>query len=502
MERTKYHFPAVRLFVAVAAMSLIAGRSTAQSSGREVADGLKLNVVKIEAVSTDHTENGFGFILGERSGALYIATANHVVNLSDAADLAPAKVKVQFYDHQGTNFDATIVTHDVTHDLAVLTVVPPQGFEWKKRCLGRTNEHQKLGTEVWNIGKTGAWSVPVSPGHIATEEIMDGVINVETLSILPGSSGGPLVAPSGIVGLILRDDAGGTTALSITYVKLLFKNWVHPWNAEVAEAAAPAASAAQAPSPVVPAPAVAAAPLTAQAPAVNPLHEAWYELYTQNGVQQRPGVLLRLRKVSDDYFLAESTTPVNTGWSGELRGSGNAWDLKITEFRGPRQTVQATAYNPGSGINEISKEGPLLTFKTELGTAVWKETERTPVDRSARTTRVEPTPSSAAEGASRFLGALLGGVVAARTTTDRCQSGYVWREAHPNDHVCVTEETRRRTAIENSTAASRRDPYGPGTCLYSYVWREAVQGDRVCVTPESRMQAYDDNRRASSRVAH
>ena len=495
MERSKYDFPAVRLFIAAAAMSLIAGRTMAQSTGHDVADGLKLNVVKIEAVSKDHTENGFGFIAGERSGALYIATANHVVNLPDAADLAPAKVKVQFYDHQGISFDATVVTQDVAHDLAVLTVVPPQGFEWKKRCLGRTNEHQKLGTEVWYVGKTGAWSVPVSPGHIATEEIIDGVINVETLSILPGSSGGPLVAPSGIVGLILRDDAANATALSITYVKTLFiTKWNHPWNLELAEAAAPL-SVAQAP-PVAPAPAAAVAPVAAQAPAVNPLHEAWYELYTQNGVQQRPGILLRLRKVSDDYFLAEST-----GWSGELRRSGNAWDLKIGELRGTRQAAPGTPYNPGSGSNEISKEGPLLTFKSELGTMVWKETEGTPADRGARTTRVEPAPSPAAEGASRFLGALMGGLVAARTTTDRCVSGYVWREARQNDHVCVTEETRQRTAVENSTAASRRDPNGPGTCLYGYVWREAVQGDRVCVIPESRMQADADNRRASSRVA-
>lgn len=491
----------------------------AQSSGYAVAEDLKLNVVKIEAVSADRTENGFGFIVGERSGALYIATANHVVNPPDVADLTPAKVKVQFYDHQGTNFDATVVTHDVAHDLAVLTVVPPQEFKWKKHCLGRTNEDQKLGTEVWYVGKTGAWSVPVSPGRIATEEIMDGVINVETLSILPGSSGGPLVASSGIIGLVERDSADKATALSITYVKALFKQWNHPWDLDAAEAPVVAQAPAVVPAPAVPVP-VAQAPATqapatqvpaaqvpaaqvpvAPAPAVNPLHEGWYELYKWNDRMIRPGdLIMRLRKVSDDYFLAESATPTDHPWSGELRRSGDAWDLKIG-VQGPRVANEGSPRNPGSGSNEILKEGPLLTFKSERATFVWKETEGMPVpSASVDTPRVQPTPPSS--GAAQFFGAIVGGLIAGRsTTTDRCLSGYAWREARQNDHVCVTEDTRQRTALENSTAAARSDPYRRGGCLYGYVWREATQDDRVCVTPESRMQADADNRRASSRVA-
>ena len=495
MERTKYDFPAVRLFVVVAAVSLLAGRTTAQSAGNAVAENLKSNVVRIEAKFEDHTENGFGFIVGERSGSLYVATANHVVYSQEVSD-KPAKVTVEFFDHQGIMVEATLLgTHDVPHDLAVLTVIPPQGFQWNKHCLGGA-EQRKRSTEVWSIGKTRQWIVPVIPGRITTEEIINGQMDLEAMQIIPGSSGGPLVASSGIVGIILTDGADNATALDITYVKSYFKKWVHPWDLDAAEAAAPTTSVAQAP-PV--APAVVPAASVAQAAAVNPLHEAWYELYTWNGQQQKAGILLRLRKVTDDYFFAESTTPGDSGWSGELRRSGNAWDLKIGELRGTRQGPEGTALNPGSGPNEISKEGPLLTFKSAMGTFVWKETEGTPVERRARTPRVEPTPSST--GASQFFGALVGGLIAARTTTDdRCPSGYVWREARQNDHVCVTEDTRRRTAMENSIAERRRDPYGRGTCLEGYIWREAVQGDHVCVTVESRMQADADNRRASSRA--
>lgn len=493
MERTKYDFPAVRLFVFVA-VSLLAARMTAQPSGYDIAESLKSNVVKIQAVFPDHTENGFGFIVGERAGTLYIATADHVVRLEDVGD-APAKVQVEFFDRQGAMVEATLLgTHDVAHDLAVLTVAPPSGFQWKKHCLGGA-EQRKRSTEVWFIGKSRQWLVPVSPGRVASEEIIDGQMDLETMQILPGSSGGPLVASTGIVGIVLRDAADKATALDITYVKTYFtKKWNHPWDLDAAETAAPATSVAQAPP-------VAQAPAVASAPAVNPLHEGWYELYTRNGQAQRPGMVMRLRKVSEDYFLAETTTPSEYGWSGELRRSGNAWDLKIGQLRGARQATEGTALNPGSGSNEISKEGPLLTFKSELATFVWKETDAASGQRTATTTRVEPTPSSASTGASQLLGALVGGLIAARTTTDRCQSGYVWREARQDDHVCVTEETRRRTAMENSSAAARRDPYGRGTCLEGYVWREAVQGDHVCVTVESRMQADADNRRASSRVA-
>jgi len=87
--------------------------------------------------------------------------------------------------------------------------------------------------------------------------------------------------------------------------------------------------------------------------------------------------------------------------------------------------------------------------------------------------------------------------------TDTCLQGYVWREAVPGDHVCVTPETRTQAAEDNSLAASHRSPtggaYGPDTCLQGYVWREAVPGDHVCVTPETRAQAAEDNSLAASR---
>ena len=41
---------------------------------------------------------------------------------------------------------------------------------------------------------------------------------------------------------------------------------------------------------------------------------------------------------------------------------------------------------------------------------------------------------------------------------DTCLNGYVWREAVPSDHVCVTTMVRTQTAQENAAAAAHRSP--------------------------------------------
>lgn len=80
--------------------------------------------------------------------------------------------------------------------------------------------------------------------------------------------------------------------------------------------------------------------------------------------------------------------------------------------------------------------------------------------------------------------------------------GFVWREARQDDHVCVTPQSRRRVALENRLAASRRNPegaYGPETCVSGFVWREAYAGDTVCVTPSVRSLVKEENRQAEAR---
>ena len=86
---------------------------------------------------------------------------------------------------------------------------------------------------------------------------------------------------------------------------------------------------------------------------------------------------------------------------------------------------------------------------------------------------------------------------------DTCRQGFVWREAFPGDHVCVTPKTRDQAAQDNSQADARRQAgggaYGPNTCRPPYVWREARSGDAVCVTEKTRSDTALDNAQAAAR---
>lgn len=94
-------------------------------------------------------------------------------------------------------------------------------------------------------------------------------------------------------------------------------------------------------------------------------------------------------------------------------------------------------------------------------------------------------------------------VLGRRQPRDRCLSGYVWREAREDDHVCVTPQSRQHAAQENRLAVARRQPdggtYGPETCISGFVWREAYDGDTVCVSPAARARVKEENRLAESR---
>src|SRR3954453_15298899 len=90
-------------------------------------------------------------------------------------------------------------------------------------------------------------------------------------------------------------------------------------------------------------------------------------------------------------------------------------------------------------------------------------------------------------GAIAATSALPGAAVPASAAGDRgpltCLDGYVWRQATPRDHVCVTPAARAQTARDNALASSRRSTtpgtFGPDLCTPGYLWREALPGDRV-----------------------
>ena len=98
-----------------------------------------------------------------------------------------------------------------------------------------------------------------------------------------------------------------------------------------------------------------------------------------------------------------------------------------------------------------------------------------------------------------------GAVYYLRYGPDTCREGFVWRELVPNDHVCVSPQTRQQGITDNALAAQRRNPaggpYGPDTCLSGFVWREVTPNDHVCVPPPTRDQTRADNTLAAGRRA-
>ena len=92
---------------------------------------------------------------------------------------------------------------------------------------------------------------------------------------------------------------------------------------------------------------------------------------------------------------------------------------------------------------------------------------------------------------------------AAAYRTEGCRPGYVWREAFPEDSVCVITEQADQAKLDNAAADSRIDaesPYGPLGCLQGYVWRTANESDLVCVEPDVRTRVWEDNDTAEVRA--
>src|ERR1700676_81490 len=109
-------------------------------------------------------------------------------------------------------------------------------------------------------------------------------------------------------------------------------------------------------------------------------------------------------------------------------------------------------------------------------------------------------------GARLVIGLAIGlapfaAVVPSAAQSDTCIEGHVPRLTNPQDHVCVTPQTRAEVIADNQ-AASRRRAQGQGdACVTGYVWRQANFQDHVCVTEPVRQQTLEDNKLATSRMA-
>jgi Trypsin-like peptidase domain len=200
-------------------------------SGEDVALKLRSNVVRIVAhLGAGATaREGFGFMVGEDSGQLYIVTADHVVR-GDGPDDIDKKPTVIFFQDPGKEYGGELLGTHLPRgrgDLAVLRIQSPPKFKWNRNAQAAASVER--GTDVWFIGKLGEWYVPTRPGAVNEAE-PSGTIRVEGLPVSVGTSGAPLISQSGILGMIVTDAGAFSEATPLDLVRRAIERWHYPWQ--------------------------------------------------------------------------------------------------------------------------------------------------------------------------------------------------------------------------------------------------------------------------------
>lgn len=206
---------------------------TALCDGHDMALQLRRNVVSLTVTNGEQTDYGFGFVVGESNGRLVVVTARHVV-VCEGPPGCEASIVARFYGQAGT-YQATLWETDADIDLALLSVEAPSGYVWEVECFDDAKPAPD--TPVWSIGLNQDWEIPLrsTPGYIRGSDITGARLSVVETVVGPGSSGAPLIAQRGIVGMIQSDDpmAHETRALCIGTIRAALEEWGVPWGLSV-----------------------------------------------------------------------------------------------------------------------------------------------------------------------------------------------------------------------------------------------------------------------------
>jgi hypothetical protein len=202
--------------------------------GEQLAWGMLDDVVRIsERTGAGSTgEQGFGFVVGRRGKDFFVVTADHVVR--DDSGKPYGDVLVTFHIDQGTPEPAVLLDLRLpqTHgDLAILKVHRPSSYDpvWPNAA---STDNLSMGVKAWRIGKQERWIPSAAPGQFVG---LQGAIwlGFDNLDTPPGSSGGPVVTSSGIIGMVVADggQSGSPDAvLPIGTIEMQIKQWNLPWD--------------------------------------------------------------------------------------------------------------------------------------------------------------------------------------------------------------------------------------------------------------------------------
>lgn len=201
----------------------------------KIAQPYLANVIVINTCFDDGScENGFGFVIGERKGNLYVVTALHVVVQEENT----TKIEVTFQYEQGiaTHKAAMLDFADEKLDIVLLKVAKPKDYQWRQHAYC---PNYARNDNVCYIGRTERWYIPTDNevGKLKTgESSSDGFISSSMPGVIQGTSGAPLIGQYGIVGMIIQvnPEIGDVKAVDIDVLrKFIDENYPKTWNLEL-----------------------------------------------------------------------------------------------------------------------------------------------------------------------------------------------------------------------------------------------------------------------------
>lgn len=232
-------------------------QTAAPATGRQAAVEFQRNVVRIIPRLPDGQDgpSGFGIVIGERDGRLFIATPDHVVRGTDELTATP---DVVFHAEQGRRLPAQrlegLRIPAAQGDLAVVEIAKPAFF--RPATIGfAAPAAVPDAAPIWNIGRTERWLIPTSPGGYQGIDVQTNHLMVEDLPTPPGSSGGAVLTERALLGMTLRDSGAQRITFVFRADRLVeaFRQWQLPVNFVTRETAAipPATPASNAPAPSI-----------------------------------------------------------------------------------------------------------------------------------------------------------------------------------------------------------------------------------------------------------
>ena len=177
------------------------------------AEALRNNVVAISAKE----ENGFGFITGEHSRKLFIVTAAHVLDYVINSDQI---VEIQFFQDY-KKYSGRVIRHYPYVDVGLIEVDRPANFSWDQNCLGVATAN----ADVAFVGRESEWYVPSGRALGTIFSLENNRIQADITSVTVGTSGAPLIAESGIIGMITETDGIKAIALDLNQLRAVLSEY-------------------------------------------------------------------------------------------------------------------------------------------------------------------------------------------------------------------------------------------------------------------------------------